>query len=400
MSTNRLATEPALTSTPTAAPTPAPTAPRPQILLNPGPCVTSARVKAAAMQHDVCHRDSEYAVELGRVAGKLARVFQAGPDHSTLIVTGSGTAAMESAIASCVPADRKLLVLDNGAFGERLAEIARLHGLDLVHLRYEYGQAIDPKDVAQALAAHPEIACVAMCHHETSVGILNPVAAIGALCHAHDALLLVDAVSSLGAEDLDVVRDQIDVCWASSNKCLHGAAGVSFLCVSPRVWPRIERVKPRSFYLDLKRYRAYMDERSQTPFTPAVGTIAALEAACDEFLEDGHARRWAMYATRNATLRGGLRALGLRSFTASGGESHSIVTVSLPEAVTFADLYEPLKADGYVIYDCKPPLQGRYLQIANMGALPDGTIEEFLDALAMRLKALEPVRRARIRGRD
>lgn len=377
-----------------------PEAPRPRVLLNPGPCVTSARVKAAVMQHDVCHRDSEYATELGRVAKKLAQVYKAGPEHSTVIVTGSGTAAMETGIASCVPADKKLLVLDNGAFGERLAEIARLHEMDLVHLRYEYGQAIDPRDVAQALAAHPDIACVAMCHHETSVGILNPVGAIGALCEAHDALLLVDAVSSLGAEDLDVVRDKIDVCWASSNKCLHGAAGVSFLCVSPRVWPRIASIKPRSFYLDLKRYRAYMDERSQTPFTPAVGTIAALEAAVDEFLEDGHATRWSMYARRNATLRGGLRALGLKAFTASGGESHSIVTVSLPEAVTFADLYEPLKADGFVIYDCKAPLQGRYIQIANMGALPEGTIEGFLDALAMRLRALETVRRARIRARD
>lgn len=186
---------------------------RGQTLLNPGPCNTSSRVKSAVIQHDVCHRTSDFAADLRRLVGKLARVFKAGPEHEVLVLTGSGTAAMEASLASFVPADRKVLVLDNGAFGERLAEICRLHDMQLVHVRYEYGQLVDPADVEAAFAAHPDIAVVAMCHHETSVGLLNPVGAVGALCAKHDKLLLVDAVSSLGAEDLDVVRDHIDVCW-------------------------------------------------------------------------------------------------------------------------------------------------------------------------------------------
>jgi 2-aminoethylphosphonate-pyruvate transaminase len=350
------------------------------ILLNPGPVNTTARVKSALVHHDVCHRDSDYSEVLVRVSRKLRRIFRGGPEHSVVIVTGSGTAAMECAIGSCVPEGGKILVVDNGAFGERLVEIARLHEMDVVHLHYELGQRARAADVAEALSRNPDIAVVALCHHETSVGILNPVGEIGALCRAHGALLLVDAVSSLGAEDLDVVRDRIDVCWSSANKCLHGISGVGFLCVDPRVWPRIADVKPRSYYLDLKRYRRTFTEIAQTPFTPAVASYFALEAACDEYLEDGAARREALYAARNRKLREGLSRLGIGFFTETGYESHAILTPQVPEYATFGELYEDLKSAGFVIYDSKPPLKGKYFQVANMGDLPDETLDAFLVA--------------------
>lgn len=351
------------------------------ILLNPGPTHTSARVKAALFDHEICHRDREYSDNIDRLVTKLRRVFRGSEDHSVILITGSGTAAMECGIASCVAPDRKVLVIDNGAFGERLAEIAQLHEMDLVHLRYDLGEAVNPEHVRDAFRRHPDIAVVAMVHHETSVGLLNPVGAIGALCREHDALLLVDAVSSLGAEDLDVVRDNIDVCWSSANKCLHAVSGAGFLCVSPRTWEKIEHVKPRSYYLDLKKYRWYIEERRQTPFTPAVGTYAALEAACDEYLEAGAADRQAMYAARSRRLRDGLRRLGFGFLSETGHESHCIVTTTVPPSTTFPALQEALRARGYIIYDCKPPLQGRYFQIATMGELFDRVVDDFLAAM-------------------
>jgi 2-aminoethylphosphonate-pyruvate transaminase len=360
------------------------------VLLSPGPVNTTARVKSALVHHDVCHRDSDYSEVLVRLSRKLRRIFRGGPEHSVAIITGSGTAAMECAVASCVPADRQILVIDNGAFGERLAEIARLHGLRLVHLRYPPGERVSVDDVRRALDDNPGVAVVAMCHHETSVGLLNPVREVGALCRARDALLLCDAVSSLGAEDLDVQRDNIDVCWSSANKCLHGISGVGFLCVAPRVWPRIEAIAPRVYYLDLKRYRRTFTELAQTPFTPAVATYFALDVACDEYLEAGAAQRQALYAARNRKLREGLARLGIEFFTQTGDESHTILTPRLPEYATFAELYEDLKADGFVIYDCKPPLRGRYFQVANMGDLPDATLDAFLAAFA---SALDRARR-------
>lgn len=348
-------------------------------LLNPGPVNTTPRVKSAMVHHDVCHRDASFSELLVALSGKLRRIFRASPQHTTVLVTGSGTAAMECAVSSIVPRDGKILVVDNGAFGERLLEIARLHEMDVVHLRYAWGDLIDPADVERAFEQHPDIAVVAMVHHETSVGLLNPVRDVGAICRRYDALLIVDAVSSLGAEDLDVVRDHIDVCYASANKCLHAISGAGFLCVSPRVWPKIETIKPRSYYLDLKRYRYYMDELAQTPFTPAVSAYFALDAACAEFLADGHARRLAMYRRRNQQLREGLAALGMAPFTRTGHESHSVVTCCVPEGLRFQDLYEHLKARGYIIYACKDVLAGKFLQVANMGDLGEDAIEQFLD---------------------
>lgn len=348
-------------------------------LFNPGPVQTTANVKSALVHHDVCHRDSAFSELMVQLTGKLRRIFRASPQHSVLMVTGSGTAAMECSLASAVPHDRKILVIDNGAFGERLVEIARLHEMDLVHLRYAWGDLVDPADVERAFQAHPDIAVVAMIHHETSVGLLNPVREVGAICRRRDALLIVDAVSSLGAEDLDVVRDNIDICYSSANKCLHAISGAGIVCVAPRVWAKIDTIKPRTYYLDLKRYRRYMEDLAQTPFTPAVSTYFALDAACDELLADGLEGRQATYRRRNQRLRQGLAALGMYPFTRTGRESHSIVTCAVPSGVTFGALYEELKARGYLVYACKDVLADRFLQIANMGDLSDRIIEEFLE---------------------
>jgi 2-aminoethylphosphonate-pyruvate transaminase len=347
-------------------------------LFNPGPVMTTANVKSALVHHDVCHRDSAFSELMVQLTGKLRRIFKASAQHSVLMVTGSGTAAMESALASCVPHDRKILVIDNGAFGERLVEIARLHDMDVVHLRYAWGDVVDPADVETAFEQHPDIAVVSMIHHETSVGLLNPVREVGAICRRRDALLIVDAVSSLGAEDIDVVRDNIDVCYSSANKCLHAISGAGFLCVAPRVWAKIENIKARTYYLDMRRYRKYMEELAQTPFTPAVSTYFALDAACDEVLADGLEARRATYRRRNQRMRQGLAALGMYPFTRTGKESHSIVTCAVPSGVTFRELYDEMKARGYIVYACKDVLADKFLQIANMGDLDDHTIEAFL----------------------
>ncbi|HEU4615269.1 MAG TPA: alanine--glyoxylate aminotransferase family protein, partial [Kofleriaceae bacterium] len=357
-------------------------------LLNPGPVNTTATVKSALVHPDVCHRDAVFSELMVSLTNRLRRIFRGTPHHTVVAITGSGTAAMEAALVSTVPSDRKILIVDNGAFGTRLVEVATVHDMDVVHLRYEWGQPVCVDDVERALVQYPEIAVVAMIHHETSVGLLNPIREVGALCRRHDALLVVDAVSSLGAEDLDVVRDNIDVCYASANKCLHAVSGAAIVCVAPRAWSRIEAVNPRSYYLDLRRYRRYMDELAQTPFTPAVSVYFALDAACAEFLADGHAARFAMYKERNRKLREGLAALGMTSFTSTGCESSSIVTCRLPEGVAFEPLYDAVKARGIVLYGCKGVLARDYLQIANMGHLADGTIEHLLQVLAEEIARL------------
>ena len=353
------------------------------VLFSPGPVMTSARVKAALVHHDVCHRDGDYSAVVGRLQEKLRPVFGATPAHEMILLTGSGTSAMEMAIASVVPPGKKILVIANGAFGDRLDEIAGLHGIPRVTLRYAWGQLPNVRDVARALEREPDIAAAVMIQHETSVGLLNPIGELGRLCRQHGVTSIVDAVSALGVEDVDVVRDAVDLCYSSANKCLHSTSGVSFLCVAPEVWPRIAAVEPRVYYLDLKRHRRYLDELSQTPFTPAVSSFFALETALDELSEQGGvpARR-ETYRKRALRIRRVFADLGFESFTNTGRESHTISMLRLPAGLTVDALYDGAKARGFIVYRAKGELADRYIQIANMGELSDATIDAFLAAIA------------------
>ncbi|HEY0713432.1 MAG TPA: alanine--glyoxylate aminotransferase family protein, partial [Polyangia bacterium] len=357
-------------------------------LFNPGPVMTSARVKAALVHHDICHRDDDYTGVVRRLEAKLRPVFGASADHDVLLLTGSGTSAMETAICSAVPAGKKILTISNGAFGERLGDIADVHGLPHTRMKLPWGEAIDPAAVEAVLAADPDIGAVAMIRHETSVGLLNPVNAIGKLCSKRDTLLIVDAVSALGAEEIDVQADGIDLCFSSSNKCLHAVAGVAFICVAPRVWPLIANTPPRSYYLDLRRYRRAKLELGQTPFTPAVSAFFALETAVDELMESGGvpARR-AVYQQRNFRIRRVLTSLGFQSFTNTGRESVTVSTFKVPPFLDAGNLYEGIKARGYVIYRAKGILAADHIQIANMGDLSDAAIDGLLGAIAEMVEA-------------
>ena len=361
------------------------------VLFSPGPVMTSARVKAALVHHDVCHRDEDYSAVVGRLQSKLRPVFGASAEHEMLLLTGSGTAAMEMAISSAIPEGKKILIVSNGAFGDRLDEIAALHGIGRVVLRYPWGELPDTAAVARALASDPEIAGAALIHHETSVGLLNPVREIGRLCHARGVTLIVDAVSALGAEDVDVVRDHVDICYSSANKCLHSVSGVSFLCVAPAVWSRIADIRPRVYYLDLKRHRRYLEELRQTPFTPAVSSFFALETALDELAESGGvpARR-NVYRERALRIRRVFTDLGFEQFTHTGRESHTISTLRLPDFLTVEALYRGLKQRGFVIYGCKGQLAARHVQVANMGEIPDTTLDAFLAAVTEVVAAARP----------
>jgi 2-aminoethylphosphonate-pyruvate transaminase len=348
------------------------------VLLNPGPVLTTPKVKAALVHHDVCHRDEDFSVLVQKLRKKLKTIFKGTDEHEVLPITGSGTSAIEAAIASVIPPDKKVLIIINGAFGERYLEVAQVHKMNIEILDFGWANNVDLEKVENILTNDPDISAVIMAHHETSVGILNPVNEIGAMCRRHDAIFIVDAVASLGAEDIDVVRDNIDVCLSSANKAIHAIAGVAFVCVNQRAWDVMKKVEPRVYYLDLRRYRQYAIEAEQTPFTPAVSSFFALDAAIDELLEDGIENRWRMYKEKNALIKNSFRAMGLEFLTDFGNESNTISIVKVPEFISFAELYSSMKDFGYIIYNCKAHLADKYFQISNMGNLSIEMINEFL----------------------
>ncbi len=315
------------------------------ILLNPGPVNVSARVKRAMLEGEQCHREPEFARALEETRGLLRELF--APGHEAILLTGSGTAALEAAISSCVPPRGRMLALVNGVYGRRLTDIARAYGIEVVEQRGPWNEPIEP--------ARFDVDLVAMVHHETTTGLLNRVRGSG-------APLLVDAVSSIGGEDLP----DADILVGTAGKCVQGVPGVSFVLARERHL----RHPPRNYYLHLARYR------EGVPFTPAVPACLALREALLELKEETVAGRIGRYRGAARLLRDGFERLGLRFYLREEHRSNTLTTLHLP--MDYDALHDRLKAEGFVIY--RGLMEGVF-RVANMGWIPQDELRRFLRVL-------------------
>jgi len=353
------------------------------VLLNPGPACTSPRVRAAQLRGDLCHRESEFADLLLGLRRKLRAALDLPSDYGVALVTGSGTAAMEMAVISAVRPGRALAVVDNGVYGARLATIGRAHGIEVAVVAGPWTAPPPLDELAALLAARDDIDALAVVHHETTTGLLNPVAQIGRLARAAGVPLILDAISSMGCDSLDVRDIGADITIGTANKGFHGLPGVSFCYFSPRARARVAEVPPRSLYLSLGTYLA-SEERGDVPFTPAVQVCYALDEALDELAERGGvAARVADYAARAAIVRAGIAALGLTPFLPPDGtRSNALTAIRLPRGLAYRELHDRLKEQGYIIYAGQGGLSDEMFRVATMGELSHATLRDFLDALS------------------
>jgi 2-aminoethylphosphonate-pyruvate transaminase len=199
------------------------------ILLNPGPANTSRRVREALVTPDLCHREPEFFDVMRDCRARLVGALGVADTHAAVLFTGSGTAAVEAALSSAVPQDRRVLIVDNGVYGDRLVRMATAHGIGSEVLKYDVVTPVAAADVERVLRAHADVSHVALVHHETTTGLLNPVAEVARVAARAGRSVIVDAMSSLFGEPLDVTADGIDFVMASANKCLQGIPGISFV---------------------------------------------------------------------------------------------------------------------------------------------------------------------------
>jgi len=353
---------------------------QPLVLLNPGPSCTSDRVRAALQRGDMCHRESEFTEVLQSIRHSLPGALNVGT-HETILVTGSGTSAMEMAVISSVRPGRGILVVDNGVYGERLGKIADAHGIPTHVVRADWSRPIDPADVAAMLAAHPDIDAVACVHHETTTGLINPIKAIGEIVARTDACYVIDAISGTGIEDQDLGEVQADIICGTANKGLHGLPGMSFVLISPKAVERLPDVPARSLYLNAATYLA-SQRKGDVPFTPAVQVCFAFDEAIKEYLEvGGFAARTATYRERAALVRRGFADIGLRMPIDEQHRANTVNLLHLPDGVSYDALHDALKAEGFVIYAGQGKLAGKFFRVCTMGELTLSTLERFLTVL-------------------
>jgi 2-aminoethylphosphonate-pyruvate transaminase len=357
------------------------------ILLNPGPANTTPTVRRALVMPDLCHREPECFGMMRRCRDAIVRLAGAGEDGAAVLLTGSGTTAVEAAICSAVPDGRSLLVVQNGVYGERMVRIARAHKIPVETLTYDFTTPVAPADVDASLEAHPEVSHVALVHHETTTGLLNPLAEIARVAAHRGRRLLVDAVSSLFGERLDVTADGIDFVMASANKCLQGIPGVAFVLGRRRGLEALRDRVPRSVALDLHAHFA-SQEIDNTPFTPAVQVLHAMEQALRELETEGVGRRIARYAENARVLRAGMARLGFEILVPEGARSNILTTFRLPPGLAYDPLHDAMKRRGYIIYAGQGELKTYAFRVANIGTLTPEDMQGVVAAFAASLEEI------------
>jgi len=349
------------------------------ILLNPGPANTSREVREALVMPDLCHREPEFFEVMRDCRERLVRLAEGGDGFAAVLFTGSGTAAVEAAVSSAVPADGGLLVIDNGVYGDRLLRITRAHGIRAQALSYDVTTAARPDDVRAALRADRQLTHVAVVHHETTTGVLNPVADIARAAAAEGRRVLVDAMSSLFGEPLDVTQDGIDFVMASANKCLQGVPGISFVLARRQALDALRAKPPRSVYLDLSNHYV-TQEQDNTPFTPAVQVLHAMRQALRELEKEGVPARIARYAENARVLRRGMTALGFEMLVPEGARSSILTTFRLLPGIAYDPLHDAMKRRGYIIYAGQGDIRKYAFRVSNMGTLTPRDMQGVVDA--------------------
>jgi 2-aminoethylphosphonate-pyruvate transaminase len=346
------------------------------ILLNPGPVTLSDRVRQALLKPDLCHREAEFSQLQRSIRDKLLQVYDLEPDRwAAVLLTGSGTAAVEAMLSTLIPENGKLLILANGVYGDRLAKIASIYKINYLTLQHPWGAAIDRQQLETCLRSHPDLTHVAVVHHETTTGRLNDLQELSTICQPYGVKILADAVSSFGAEEINFDRGTIAVA-ATANKCLHGVPGTAFVAVDRHILATDSH--PRNLYLDLQTYCQQQD-RDATPFTQSVQTFYALDEALDELAEAGGWRsRREHYARLLGFVRQKLLEMGIKPLLPDGCSSVVLNSFYLPEGIDYPMLHDRLKERGYTIYSGQGELARSIFRISTMGAIAIEDLEDLV----------------------
>ena len=357
------------------------------LLLTPGPLSTTATVRAAMLQ-DSCTWDADYnlgVVEpIRRELVRLATGPEYESDYSAVLLQGSGSYVVESVLGSAIGADESLLIINNGAYGARMVEMARCLGLR--HHELDCGETTRPEPAAidAMLVRHPEITHLAMVHCETTTGMLNPLEEVAELCQRRGIRLIVDAMSSFGGIPIDMGRLGIEFLISSANKCIQGVPGFGFV-IARRTALTACAGRARSVSLDLHAQWQTMEQQGgKWRFTSPTHTVLAFAQALRELDEEGGiAARHQRYSENQRTLVDGMAALGFAPLLPEEWQSPIITAFYSPAHpdYRFADFYQRLKGQGFVIYPGKVS-QADCFRIGNIGDVTPARVRALLAAMA------------------
>ncbi len=349
------------------------------VLLNPGPATTTDTVKMAQIVPDICPREKEFADRMAQFRKDILGIVHADPEeYTSVLFCGSGTICIDVCVNSLLPEGKKMLIVDNGAYSSRAAEVCRCYGLPHIDLKSSVYDIPDLKDIEKTLDANPDIHVVYCCHHETGTGVLNPIREIGALAHRHGAIMVADTTSSLGMIPIDVARDNIDFCMASAQKGIMAMTGLSFVIGKTAEVVKSKGYPVRSFYCNLYQQYAGFEKNGEMRFTPPVQTVYAALQGLKEYYAEGETPKYERHLRVNRAIHEGVARLGLKEAIRPEIQSGLVVSVLYPNDRNwdFGKVHDYCYEHGFTIYPGKISSSDTF-RLCSLGAIDESDIKDF-----------------------
>lgn len=363
------------------------------VLLNPGPATTTDTVKMAQVVPDICPREKEFALMMKKIREDLVRIVHGNLNkYTSVLFCGSGTMNIDVCINSLLPAGKRILIINNGAYSTRAVEICTYYNLSFIDLQFPVDELPDLNKVEQVLKENPDISLVHTTHNETGTGILNPIREIGELVHKYNAVFTVDTTSTYAMRPIDIEKDNIDFCMASAQKGLMAMTGLSFVIGNIEIIKKSANYPKRSYYCNLYLQYHFFETTGEMHFTPPVQTIYATRQALDEYFAEGEEAKWQRHLSVFEAIHAGLFKLGFKDIIKKELQAGLVVSVKYPDDVNwnFEKVHDYCYERGFTIYPGKISTQNTF-RLCALGAITPKDIENFFDVLeeAMRVHNIQ-----------
>jgi len=361
------------------------------ILLNPGPATTTDSVKMAQIVPDICPREKEFAAMMKKMRDDLVRIVHGSPNkYTSVLFCGSGTINIDVCLNSLLPAEKKILIINNGAYSTRAAEVCEYYNLPYIDLKFPVDELPDLDKVETILKTHSDIALVHTTHNETGTGILNPIKEIGALAHQYGAVFTVDTTSTYAMRPIDIEKDNIDFCMASAQKGLMAMTGLSFIVGNTEIIRKSAEYPKRSYYCNLYLQYHFFETTGEMHFTPPVQTIYAARQALEEYFAEGEQAKWERHLSVFEAIHAGLDRLGFRDIIKRELQAGLVVSVQYPddENWNFEKVHDYCYERGFTIYPGKVSTQNTF-RLCALGAITPEDIADFFVVFEQALKAYQ-----------
>lgn len=337
---------------------------------------------------DICPREKEFAGMMKKLRDDLLKIVHADPkEYTSVLFCGSGTLNIDVCLNSLLPANKKVLVVNNGAYSARAVEICSYYGLPCIDLKFPFDQSPDLSLIEKALRENPDIALVHATHNETGTGILNPIRDIGALAHKYGAVFSVDTTSTLAMRPINIEEDNIDFCMASAQKGIMAMTGLSFIIGKKNIIEESRNYPKRSYYCNLFLQYDCFEKTGEMHFTPPVQTIYAAIQGLREYFEEGELAKWERHTRVFNAIHKGLEELGFRNVIKKELQSGLVVSVIYPDDASwdFAKVHDYCYERGFTIYPGKISTTNTF-RLCALGAIDEKDIVNFFATFKDALK--------------